>query len=175
MFHIPENRNMNVLRAVPAVAVAIILAGTLISGPLAPGVDFTQVRETEQGLDSLGSGTISIAGATLPDRAVLQRGDYGAGTYRLLVPDATVDVASYSGRPIISYGIDIDEIGYSRNSIRILVNETDSTLSLPLEEDTLDKGQLGNDSYRAELTLLTRAGGNETIIAQRNITVEVRS
>jgi hypothetical protein len=48
-------------------------------------------------------------------------------------------------------------------------------LSLPLEEDTLDKGQLGKDEYAAQLTLLTRAGGNETVVASRNITVEVRS
>jgi hypothetical protein len=168
-------KDMTLLRAVPAAALVVILAGTLVSGPLVPGVDFTRVRETEEGLDSIGSGDITITEATLPDRAVLQQGSYGAGSYRLLVPDATVVVANYTGRPIISYGIDIDEIGYSRNSIRILVNETDSRLTLPLEEDTLDKGQLDEQSYDAQLTLLTRASGNETVIATRNITVEVRS
>ena len=166
---------MNPLRAIPFLAVVILLAGVLVSGPLVPGVDFTRVRESESGLDSLGSGNITVDNATLPERAVLQQGNYGAGTYRLLVPDATVDVERYTGRPIISYAIDIDEIGYSRNSIRILVNETDGRLSLPLEEDTLDKGQLGKDEYAAQLTLLTRAGGNETVVASRNITVEVRS
>ena len=166
---------MNLLRAIPTAAFVVILAGTLVSGPLVPGVDFTQVRETDGGLDSLGDGSITITEATLPERAVLRQGNYGAGSYRLLVPDATVVVANYTGRPIISYGVDIDEIGYSRNSIRILVNETDSQLSIPLEEDTLDKGQLSEDSYDAQLTLLTRANGNETVVATRNITVEVRS
>lgn len=166
---------MNPLRAIPFVAIVIVLAGTLLSGPLVPGVDFTHVRETESGLDSLGSGNITVGNSTLPDKAVLQRGSYGAGSYRLQVPDATVEVKAYTGRPIISYGIDIDEIGYSRNSIRILVNETESRLTLPLKEDTLDKGQLENDEYDAQLTLLTRAGGNETVVATRNITVEVRS
>lgn len=166
---------MNLLRVIPVAALVVILAGTLVSGPLVPGVDFTRVRESEQGLDSLGEGSITISEATLPDSAVLKQGNYGAGSYRLLVPDATVVVANYTGRPIISYGIDIDEIGYSRNSIRILVNETDSRLSLPIEEDTLDKGTLDEEEYDAQLTLLTRAGGNETVVATRNITVEVTS
>lgn len=170
-----DRGDMNVLRAVPVVAVLVILTGTLLSGPLAPGVDFTHIRDTDEGLDSLGSGNITIGNATLPDRAVLQRGSYGAGAYRLQVPPATVEVTNYTGRPIISYEIDIDEIGYSRNSIRILVNESASRLTIPLKEDTLDKGQLDADEYRAQLTLLTRASGNETIVARRNITVEVRS
>jgi hypothetical protein len=171
----PDNGDMNVLRGIPVVAVAVILVGTLLSGPLAPGVDFTKVRETEEGLGSLGSGNITISEATLPDSAVLQRGNYGAGTYRLRVPAATVTVDRYTGRPIISYGIDIDELGYSRNTIRILVNESESRLTIPLEEDDLDKGQLEAEEYDAQLTLLTRAGGNETVVATRNITVAVRS
>jgi len=161
---------MNLARGVTYGSIGVIVLLSLSSGPI--GVfDFTTERDATVGI---GEGSLAVTDVTSPDAASLQRGEYGSESYYLQVPDAVLTLDSIEGRPVVSYKIDIPELGYSRETAHFLSSDTGSPVVLSIEKDTLAPEDLQSDEYQGELRIIVRANGDNTVIHRRNITVDVQ-
>ncbi|SDF84983.1 hypothetical protein [Halorientalis regularis] len=159
---------MNLGSNVPAVAAALILVGTLASGPLA-----LADRPAEQ-TGTIGTGSVAVSEVRLPETATLQQGQFGEESYYLEVPDATVVFERLEGRPILTYKLAIDGLEYSRESAFFLGPDTGDRMQLSLERDELSPETVQNDSYAGVLRVIDRTGEESRVVAERNVTVQVR-
>lgn len=160
------------MRVQPAVVatVAIVVVTTLASGPLV-GLDLT--AEHSFSGEGLGEGRATVGDVTMPDRVAFERADFGAGSYYLRVPSATVELSEVVGRPILNYEVSIDELGYTRSTIKVLSSANEGTLELGLDEVAFGRDELEQDSYAGELSVSVRYEGTEHVVATKNVTVEV--
>ncbi|WP_424019528.1 hypothetical protein ACOZ4N_08655 [Halorientalis pallida] len=152
----------------PAVAAALILVGTLASGPFA-----LADRPAEQ-TGGVGTGSVTVSEVRLPETATLQQGQFGEQSYSLEVPDATVIFEQVEGRPILTYKLEIDGLEYSRESAFFLGPDTGDRMQLSLERDQLAPEKVQNESYAGVLRVVDRTGEESRVVAERNVTVQVR-
>ncbi|WP_335999503.1 hypothetical protein [Halorientalis halophila] len=152
----------------PSVAVALILLGTLASGPLAIASD------RNERVDGVGSGSITVEDVTLPETVALRQGRYGEDSYYVDVPDAHVQIAALEGRPVLTYKLAIPELSYTRESAFFLGPETGSKMTLSLQRDQLPPEEVTNDSYAGELRVVDRTGDESRVLANQTVTVEVK-
>lgn len=161
------------MNAHPAVVftVALVVVTTVLSGPVVSAVDLTSER-TLEGAD-LGEGRLTIGDLSVPDDVVIERGDFGAGTYYLRVPSATAELQTVVGRPILSYEVSIRELGFTRSSVSVLSPANEGTYELTLDEAPFGQSEIREDSYAGELSITARYGGTEHVVERRNVTIEV--
>lgn len=159
---------MNVGSYVPYVAAALILLGTLASGPLA----LADRPERETG--GIGTGSVTVSEVTLPETVTLRQGRYGEDSYYLQVPAATVVFEGIQGRPVLTYKLDIPGLRYTRESAFFLGSETGDRMQLSLQRDQLAPSTVRNDSYAGELRVVDRTGEESRVVARQNVTVQVR-
>jgi hypothetical protein len=164
---------MDTSRGAPVLAVGVILVGLVVAGPLVPGFEVPARQEPSSGLDYMGNGSLAVTDVDIPDSATLEKGEYGAGSYELRVPDGEVRFENHTGRPILSYKLKIEAISYSRSTAYVLTEDVEAPLTLSLQEDVVDGTQIDAREYGATLTLTRRIDGNGTVVATRNVTVEV--
>lgn len=161
------------MRTQPAVivTVAIVTVTTLVSGPVVSAVDLTD-SGTLDGTD-LGEGRLTVGDVTVPETVVIERGDFGAGTYYLRVPPATAELQSIAGRPIISYEVSVRELGFTRSGVHVLSAENEGTFEMTLEDAPFGKNEIRNESYVGELSITARYDGQEHVLERTNVTIEV--
>jgi hypothetical protein len=159
---------MDFASSVPSVAAALILVVTLASGPLA-----LADRPAEQS-NQIGTGSVSISEVRLPATATLRQGQFGEDSFYVQVPAATVLFDGIEGRPILTYKLEISDLGYTRESAFFLGPDTGDRMQLSLERDELAPDDVQNDSYAGTLRVVDRTGEESRVVAERNITVEVR-
>lgn len=148
--------------------VGLIVVTTLVSGPLVGAVDFT----TEPDHTGLGTGTATIDAVTLPDRATLTAGRFGAGEYTLRVPDATLELSAVEGRPILVYKLSIDSLGYTRSTTHFVSDRNVGRFPLSMTEDSFDPEAFDGE-YEGRLEVILRANNESREIASKSIPVEV--
>lgn len=153
--------------------VAVVVAVAVASGPLVGAVDLTRERDDPGDAGSPGEGSVDVTVLSLPDRATLDRGAYGAAAYTLRVPDARVRLANVTGQPMVVYKIELRELGYSRGTVHFVTADQAGPFSLELERDSLSPDDVTRDRYEGRLTVLVRADG-ERIVERAAITVDVR-
>lgn len=149
-----------------------VLLVTLVSGPLVGAVDLTQ--EPRGCTAQIGSGSANVSVESLPDSATISKGDFGAETYYLEVPDGSATVANVTGQPILSYTISIPELGRTAGPTLFLCADQSGRQELSIQRLTIDEADLDADSYDATLTLFLRGDGAEVLVREQSITVEVR-
>lgn len=152
----------------PYFAAAIILLGTLASGPLA-----LADRPAEQA-NQIGTGSVTISEVRLPETATLRQGQFGEDSYYVQAPPATVVFEDVQGRPILTYKLEIPGFGYTRESAFFLGPDTDDRMQLALERDQLAPDEIQNDSYAGVLRIVDRSGDESRVVAERNVTLRVR-
>jgi hypothetical protein len=175
MGFIPESadaQTMDVAHWSVYAVIALIVGVTLASGPLVGAVDLTHERPEEA--FSPGSGSANVTVLSLPERATLTKGKYGAGSYYLEVPDATVRIDSLSGQPMVVYTLRIRELGYTRSTTHFLEAGMEGSQPLNIERGTLSPDRIAKNVYAGELLVEVRDDAGERIIETRNVTVEVR-
>jgi len=155
---------------VVAGAVAVIVLATLVSGPLVGAVDFTGESD---GSFSPGEGNATVSVLETPARAEIRKSSYGAGTYRLDVPDSVVDLQSVSGTPVLVYKLRIPEIGHTRGTTHFLDSSQSGRTNVTIERGSIDPDEIDESRYDGELVLLLRATGGERTLFRGNVTVEV--
>jgi len=160
---------MDVERATIWSVVGLVVVTTLVSGPLVGAVDLT----TEPDRPALGSGSVTVDSVSLPDRATLTAGRFGADEYTLEVPDATVQITAVEGRPILVYRLSIPERGYTRSTTHFLSDRNTGAYSLSLAADTFVPSTVQNESYEGRLEIVVRANDSSRVVADRTIPVEV--
>lgn len=153
-------------------AVALIVAVTVLSGPLVGVVDLTYERGT--GLtDEAGSGSVDVAVQSLPDRGTISEGRYGSQKFYLRVPDAVVTLSNVTGQPLVKYDLDIPGLGLSTGTTAFVTDAAAGRKTLSISQQTFEPDELSQDRYDATVSVLVRADGNATVVAERSIVIEV--
>lgn len=158
-------------RAVPGVALAIILALTLAT---APAIGLLHVPEPQRFAGpGLGEGNASFSDVRAPGQVRFVRGSYGSGAYQLRAPTVSLTVQAVEGRPMLIYALDVDELGYSRRTNTALTADRTGPLALAFDPVTFDRSELTRDRYAATIRVLLRGSGPDRVLYRRNVTAEV--
>lgn len=156
-------------RPVYLATILTILGILVVSGPLTGGIAFAPTEP-----DGFGYGTITLTPQTAPAEITIQTGRFDAGLYVLSVPDTIVHIEHVSGRPLVTYKLNIPEMGYVRQSLHIIDAEsTGDTIALSLGETPIEPELLNDDAYTGRLSIETRDDTGTRTTASWNVTVVV--
>lgn len=145
----------------------------LVSGPLVSGVDFTPTPAEEPALASATGGTVTVGETTLARTDYrLTKGDYGSGVYVLRVPPAHVTVAEATGRTLLTYQIDVPELGYATSVVATVDSSTES-LTLRITEATIPADAVSASRYDATARLTVRSNETSRVVDETNVTLTV--
>lgn len=154
----------------PWLAALLIVAGLIATGPLVTGSGLAGSGESQKQL-AVGGANVTLIN-TPYSTVLLEKGRFGSEEYTLRVPDATVNVDSVSGDPLLTYKIQMTELGYAKSSIHFLNPSSEGQLTLSIPPTSIDSERIQNDTYTAELSIVLRASGKQTLY-QENVTVHV--
>lgn len=160
---------MHTERGVVYGVLGLVLATTLVSGPLVGPVDFT----TAPAQQSLGNGSATVDDVSLPANTEITSGRFGAGEYYVDVPDATVSLVDVTGTPLLAYQFSIPALGYSRSTTHFVTSSETGTYGLSLERDAFEPSRVEKQTYDGAVTVFLRSNESERRLAERNVTVEV--
>lgn len=160
---------MNRPRALVYATAMVILGVALLSGPAIGLVDLTTSRYDMTGI---GEGNATVDAIDAPASASIER-EYQSETQYLDVPDARVHFASISGKPTVTYGLEIPAFNYSRSATYFLNGDQTGWVALSLRTDTFSKRVAPSEEYRGELSLVMRTSEGESVLYNESITVEV--
>lgn len=164
-------RDLEFSEVAPLVAVAVILSALLAFGPLSP---FSNNQVLQQPDAGVASGSADVTIEQKPPAALnLTRERLSAGRYILHVPETVVTVQNVSGRPLLTYKVQLTKLGHSQLSIAELNSGSEGRLSLQLQPMTVNPDRVRNDTYTAEVSIILRASGKH-VIYQENVTVHVK-
>jgi hypothetical protein len=158
----------------PGRAVVFTAVGVIVLVTAASGTPLWSVPEKGAGQAPLGDGTASVSVVSTPEQATLEPGRQGGDVYYLRVPDTEIEVSQLRGNPLVSYSIDIDELGYSRSSVTSLGTVGEGGARLSLSEDALDGTRLERQEYEGQLRLVLRGNDEEQVLYDQPITIEVQ-
>ena len=167
---------MELAGILPSAVVIVVVATTVLSGPLGP-VDLTTDPTTcaENVFPEQRNATVDPR--TVPERATLTRSDFVADVWRLTVPAATVNVSDVSGRPTVSYRLQVPELGRTVGTRVVLSHCTSGRVPLRIDEATLPPEAVEEEQYDATAFVVYRGTENgtkvERTLVTRNATVEV--
>lgn len=159
-------------------AVAIVLAALLV-GPVL-GIPASPSDSEDCGDERpIGTGNASVSVTDLPDRAVIERNDYGSELYTLSVGDARLTADDVQGRPTVTYKFRVDLEGGSRALASTAILSRCTELSgISIRDSTLEPDRVEAGSYPGTITVTYRGseGGEDvtTELATENVTVTVR-
>jgi hypothetical protein len=160
-------------RGMLVLTVTIIVATTLVSGPLVGAVDFTTTKEDTLLSDETDRATIRIA-AEPQGNVTLDRGEFGNEVYSLNVPDVTIRAPLVRGTPRVTYQIRIRELRYSRVTSYFLGSDQQGeTITLDVQSDTIERGEVTEPQYRGELIVTVHDSDGATAVYRTNRTVVV--
>lgn len=153
--------------------VLLAVAGLIVLVTAATATPLWTVPEKGAGQAPLGDGSATVEVLTAPETATLEPGRQGGGVYYLRVPDAKVEVTNLRGNPVLTYTIDIDELGYSRSSVTGLASVGEGTVSFTIQQDSMYGREFDKQRYEGELRLVLRGDGTEQVVYEKPIVVEV--
>jgi hypothetical protein len=109
-----------------------------------------------------------------PDTARLDQFQANGTTqYRLLVPAATVNIANVSGRPGLTYKLQIDGLGHTRGTTHVLSTAQEGRFRAALNPSELATDRVQNDSYTGDLTIIVRSDRGTRFVHESTVTVRV--
>lgn len=163
----------------PVISALFIIVAAVLVGPVF-GIPADSSDGGGCSVDApIGTGNASVSVRDLPDRAVIERMDFGSELYQLRVEDAAVAVDDVRGRPTVAYKLRVDLTDGARaiGSTAILSRCHDTT-SISIEDSSLEPDRVENESYDGTLTVTYRGSRDgedvENELAVKNVTVEVR-
>lgn len=159
---------MEYTRGVVAAVATVVVVTALLSGPLGPGISFTETPTV-----TYGEGNVTVSSASLPETAAFERGSYGSDRYHLTVPATSIEFTALDGGPILAYRIQIDSLNYSRSTTHFLDESITSPYELTMQSDDFEARQIQQDAYNGTVSVVVRDSAGERIVAERAITVEV--
>ena len=149
--------------SVPQIAVAVILVGMLLSGPVS-GVELVSDRP------SLDDGTASVT-VVEPTAETIQvtEGRFGTNVSYVRIPDLVLDVTSVNGQPRVLYQVTIPELNIRMQNDKLV--QSTGRLRVPVSDHTVSKGKpLAGAEARLVVRVQSYSGGQVVM----NRTVEVR-
>lgn len=162
---------MDTDRLIVAAVVGVIVVTSLLSGPVVGVLD---VDPADRQSDfAPGEGTATVGNVSVPDHATLAPGEFGAGSYYLEVPAASATVEAVRGRPILSYSIEIDALGYKLGSNHYLSAENQGRIHLTISPASFDPDRFSRERYDGRIAVTLRTTEGSTTLEASNVTVEV--
>lgn len=163
---------MDDARAVVLATGAVVVLLTLLTGP-AIGVIAVP---SDEGLGGAGlaTGNATLTEVEFPADPTLSAGQYEAGQFVLRTGDVGIRVANVTGRPLLTYKLDVHGLDYTRSSLTVLEPGMAGRRSIQLSTDTLPAEAVNRGAYPGELRLILRGDGPDREIAARNVTVTVQ-
>ncbi|WP_254831667.1 hypothetical protein [Haloglomus salinum] len=154
-----------------ALLLAVCFGIALAAGPY--GADIRSLASSDERA-AYATGDMDATVLDTPETARLDRyTENGTDRYRLVVPDATVDVANVSGRPVLTYKLRIDGVGHTRGTAHVLSAAQEGPFRTGLEPSTLAADRVTNGSYAADLSLVVRSDRGTRRLHASNVTVRV--
>lgn len=162
---------MDAARASVAASLALIVAVSLLSGPLV-GIDVTAPPESAVG-PGVGEGAVTATVTTMPDNATLEAGAFGADAFALSAPPATLDVEAVRGQPLVVYRMELPALGLTHSTTYFLSSSETGSLTVEMDPYSVSPDRITADSYRGALEVSIRTGEDVRRLERRNVTVEV--
>lgn len=165
-----EMRGLSTLSEVlPLLAVVFILSSALLFGPLSP----LSNQDSDSASEGIASGTANVTISTPPPTSLnLVEGRFDSGQYVLHIPATVVHIHSVEGRPLLTYKVELTKLGHSQSTIAELQNGSEGSLRISPEPISISAERVQNDTYTAELSIVLRASGKQTLYRE-NVTVNV--
>lgn len=155
---------------------AVLLLAACFGVALAAGPYGADIRSlaAEDESDGYATGSVDETIIDTPDTARLDRIEQNGTTqYRLLVPAATVGVANVSGRPALTYKLQIDAIGHTRATAHVLSAAQEGRFRATLDASEIAADRVQNDSYAGDLTIIVRSDRGTRFVHRSTVTVRV--
>lgn len=168
----PSGTNLLMSRNGPILVTAfVVIALSILSGPLVGGVDLTSRPTTP----APGSGSASVSVQSVPTGTVhIERGEFDAGTYHLAAEPAVVRVSDVRGNPTLRYSVDIPALGLVDTKSYALGEQGAGTLRLEFRPFEISPEWIQKDRYNATIAIWLVQRGNEyESLYQESVTVEV--
>lgn len=147
-------------------AVGLVLALTLVTGPLGP------LSVPDAGPDVLATGGATVSVESVPDGATLTPGTY-TDVHYLEIPEVVLHVTDVRGSPLVSTSLSIQQLGYSRSSAFVLDEGMEGRRAFTIERSTVESSRVENETYHGRLRVVLRADSGSQTLVDRNVTVEV--
>lgn len=154
-------------------AVLVVLATTVLAGPLVPQVELAREPATGDRMFCEASGAVGVAVTDFPDdRIALERQGFGVQKYQLSAADVVVSVDELRGCPVVIYELEIPSLGYVSVRRMYPTEESLGEASLSIVGGTFDPGKLTEDAYDARARVLV-VGDERRTVFERNLTIPV--
>lgn len=151
--------------------IAVVGVTAIVSGPLVGAVDLTSADRVESSVGV--SGSVDVGDVDFPGDFELEAGRFGADTYYLRVPDATVELRRVIDQVVVTYRLSIADLGFTRESVFFVTERNEGTFALTMGETTIDPADVANDTYEGELSVNVRSDTVSRTVANETITIEV--
>lgn len=167
---------MDWLRATVAATVGLIVAVTLVSGPLVGAVDLTPEAGDDAGPASNEPASATVQVLEEPaGPVVLDQGEFGNDVYKLVVPPITVRVTDVRGAPTVTYKVRIFGLGYTRVTSYVLEPGTSAERRiLEVTKTTFPPSRITEAEYPARLFVTVHDSAGTRIVYQTNTTAVVQ-
>jgi len=147
----------------------LVLVAAFAFGPVVPGLALSSSSQEYEPA----SGTVDVSVSELPETLTLERNGFGSGTYQLQSSAVATNVSAVSGNTLVVYDVRIPGLKYNKETYRILSPGFEGTLTIRATSDTVQPGNVDEESYAATVTVLVRSDVGSRVVATRNVTVEV--
>ncbi|WP_302081719.1 hypothetical protein [Salinibaculum rarum] len=149
--------------SVPLIAVAVILVGMLLSGPVG-GVDLVPERPS---LDE-GTASVTVIEPTA-DSIRVTEGRFGTNVSYVRIPDLVIDVTSVEGQPRVLYQVTVPDLNIRKQNDKLV--QSNGRLRVPISDHAVVKeGAL--DGVRARLVVRVQSYSGETVVMNRTVAVQ---
>lgn len=119
-----------------------------------------------------GTGTASVEVLSGPEVATLEPETYGDVHY-LRIPDATVDVSSVSGAPLLTLSLDIPELGFQRSTVFTIARGGQRTRSYGVSRVAIESNRIDRRTYEGQLRIVLQDDRGRTVLYEEPITIRV--
>lgn len=163
---------MDDARAVVLATAGVVVVLTLLTGPWVGLIAVP--ADGGLGGEGLATGNATLTDVEFPGDPTISTGQYEAGQFVLRTGDVGVRVSNVTGRPLLSYKLEVEGLDYTRSSLIVLEPGMEGPRSIQLARATLPASAVDRDSYPGELRLILRGDGPDREIAATNVTVAVQ-
>lgn len=151
--------------------VVVILLTVVVSGPLVPWVDFTTPRGGSVSPFCEASGNATVDVVSPPSETIeLSKQRFGAGLYELSQADATVEVSSVRGCPILVYELTVHEMDMLNRRLFWLNNRSADLVTLDPVSVHFSPERVSSGPLNGTITIRLRGEQNRTIL-RRNVSI----
>lgn len=150
---------------VVGVTVIVVLAVTLVSGPLV-GVSLTDGAASA---DEASHVTVSVDSA--PESATLAADRHNDDLYHLRAAPVHLTATNVSGRPTVIYRLSVSELNHTRSTGMFVLDP--GTYEVGFDPSNIESERVDADRYEGTIVVKVFDADGERVLVERTVTVEV--